>query len=132
MKRKHETCQDEAETQNRSLKQRFLDLVLPSDDYSIESAPDADSSEGIDELALQAQLGTADKADKVGKDNMYYPFVRSGQKVTMDPGESLRMELKLSNAVPGNKWGVLVTLPILEGKGIVMSPFTVAPGTEGR
>ena len=132
MKRKYETSQDEAETQNRSMKQRFLDLVLPSDDYSIESAPDADSSEGIDELALQAQLGTADKADKVEKDNMYYPFVRSGQKVTMDPGESLRMELKLSNAVPGNKWGVLVTLPILEGKGIVMSPFTVAPGTEGR
>ena len=130
-KRKHETSHDEAETQNRSLKQRFLDLVLPSDDYSIESAPDADSSEGVDELALKAQLGTAGKADKVAENNMYYPFIRSGQKVTMNPGEMLRMELKLSNPMPGNKWGVLVTLPILEEKGIVMNPLTIAPGSEG-
>ena len=130
-KRKYETSQDETETQNRSLKQRFLDLVLPSDDCSMSAPTAADSSEGIDELALTAQLGTVDKADLLEKDKMIYPFVRSGQKVRMGPGEMMRLELKLSGPIPGTHWGVLVTLPIFEEKGVVMEPFTIAPGREG-
>ena len=123
-KRKQESEPDSSQpSTSKKFFKKVTDLVLSTEDSSMESAEGEDTSLPSSEDDIMKMEEDDEPPDLK---------IRAAEKVTLAPGAKAQVRLKAGGDIPQDCWMMVVSRPVLARKKILVDSMTVRQGHDGE